>query len=63
MGNFKKRSAKRLHSHQFNFDEIDHRLSCGWYAETKESNHKKKYLMEIKEYNKNFADNKLENQI
>ena len=47
MRNHKNRKAKRF-INQFNFDEIDHRLACGWHAEVNESSHKKKYLSEIK---------------
>ncbi len=47
MENTKKRPSKRM-VHPFIFEEIDHRLSCGWHAEPNEFGQRKKYLSEIK---------------
>ena len=42
----KKKSSEKL-INQFNFDEIDHRLSCGWHTEIDGIAKKKKYLNKI----------------
>ncbi len=47
MLNPKARPAKRL-INQINFEEIDHRLSCGWHVEIEESGQRKRYLRQIK---------------
>ena len=47
MSNIKKRPAKRF-INQINFEEIDHRLSCGWHVEVEESGQRKRYLRQIK---------------
>ncbi len=41
------RSSKKF-LNQFSFEEIDHRLSCGWHAEINTIGKRKKYLSEIK---------------
>ena len=33
---------------EINFEEIDHRLSCGWHVEVEESGQRKRYLRQIK---------------
>ncbi len=50
--NSKKKKPKRFIS-QFNFEEIDHRLSCGWHAEIDCIGFRKKYLREIKHTSQN----------
>ncbi len=47
MSNIKKRPTKRL-INQINFEEIDHRLSCGWHVEVEESGQRKRYLRQTK---------------
>ena len=47
MNNDKKRPTKRF-INQINFEEIDHRLSCGWHVEVEESGQRKRYLRQIK---------------
>ena len=47
MSNIKKRPTKRF-INQINFEEIDHRLSCGWHVEVEESGQRKRYLRQIK---------------
>ncbi len=47
MINPKKKSSKRFLS-QINFEEIDHRLSCGWHVEVEESGQRKRYLKQVK---------------
>ncbi len=42
-----KRNSKKFIS-QFNFEEIDHRLSCGWHAEIDSVDRRKKYINEVK---------------
>ena len=47
MDQLKKRPAKRL-INQINFEEIDHRLSCGWHVELEENGQRKRYLRQVK---------------
>ncbi len=47
MVNKKKRASKRVLA-QVNFEEMDHRLSCGWHVELEESGQRKRYLRLIK---------------
>ena len=47
MSNIKKRPTKRF-INQINFEEIDHRLSCGWHVKVEESGQRKRYLRQIK---------------
>ena len=47
MKKIKKKQANLLSS-QPDFDEIDHRLSCGWHAHIEGSGQRKRYLREIK---------------
>ena len=42
------RRAPKKFLNQFNFEEIDHRLSCGWHVELEESGQRKRYLRQIK---------------
>ncbi|AAQ00486.1 MULTISPECIES: hypothetical protein [Prochlorococcus] len=44
----KRRPSKRFIS-QINFEEIDHRLSCGWHVEVEGSGQRKRYLRDITE--------------
>ena len=47
------RKPKKTNNVQFNleqgFEEIDHRLACGWYVEIEGSGQRKRYLRSIKE--------------
>ena len=47
------RKTKRTNNVQMNlqpgFEEIDHRLACGWYVEIEGSGQRKRYLRSIKE--------------
>ncbi len=45
--NSKKRPSKRF-VNQFSFEEIDHRLACGWHAEINTIAQRKKYSAEFK---------------
>ncbi len=58
----KKKPHKRFLS-QLKFEEIDHRLSCGWHVEIEESVQRKKYLSLKKESVQQFNDeqNKIRN--
>ncbi len=47
----KRRSAKKF-LNQFNFEEIDHRLSCGWHVEVEETGQQKRYLRKIEHNSK-----------
>ncbi len=58
MRNQKKRSPKRIFT-QVNFEEIDHRLSCGWHVEVEESGQRKRYLRQIKTSNENKSGDKI----
>ena len=57
MSNIKKRPSKRLIS-QVNFEEIDHRLSCGWHAEVEGNAQRKKYFKEIRKDAQSLANTK-----
>ena len=37
---------------ELNFDEIDHRLSCGWHTEVEKTGKRKKYLKNINSMSK-----------
>ena len=56
MSNIKKRPAKRF-INQINFEEIDHRLSCGWHTEIDSVGQRKKYINEIKHTSLNSPSN------
>ena len=47
------RKPKKTNNVQFNlqpgFEEIDHRLACGWFVEIEGSGQRKRYLRSIKE--------------
>ena len=43
---------------QFNFEEIDHRLSCGWHVEIASIGRQKKYINGIKHTYLNKTSNK-----
>ena len=58
MENQKKKASKKFIS-EFNFEEIDHRLSCGWHAETDSNFQKKKYLKGNKADSYNKSDDKI----
>ena len=47
MKNYEKRTTKRVLT-PINFEEIDHRLSCGWHVEVEESGQRKRYLRQLK---------------
>ena len=48
MQNPRKKISKKL-SEQFNFEEIDHRLACGWHVEVEGSGQRKRYIRSIHE--------------
>ena len=58
MEKFKKKAAKKVFS-QINFEEIDHRLSCGWHVEVEESGQRKRYLRQIKHADQYNSDKKI----
>ena len=47
------RKLKKAHNAELkfqpNFEEIDHRLACGWHVEIEGSGQRKRYLRSIKE--------------
>ncbi len=47
MKNIKKKQTNLLSS-QPDFEEIDHRLACGWYAHIEGSGQRKRYLKTLK---------------
>ena len=47
MSKINRKPVKRF-INQINFEEIDHRLSCGWHVEAIESGQRKRYLRQIK---------------
>ena len=58
MTNPKKKPAKRFLT-PVNFEEIDHRLSCGWHVEVEESGQRKRYLKQVKNNSQNPSENKV----
>ncbi len=58
MENLSKRSNKKIIT-QINFEEIDHRLSCGWHVEVEESGQRKRYLKQIKTSEKTNKGDKI----
>ncbi len=46
MDNKKKKLNQNL-SKQKDFDEIDHRLACGWHVEVESSGQRKRYLKQV----------------
>jgi len=46
------RKPKKTHNAELkfqpNFEEIDHRLSCGWHVEIEGSGQRKRYLRSLK---------------
>ncbi len=49
MGNTKKKINQKL-SFRKDFDEIDHRLACGWHVEIESSGQRKRYLKQKKQH-------------
>tara|TARA_Y100001968_G_C19218446_1_gene648417 strand:- start:443 stop:604 length:162 start_codon:yes stop_codon:yes gene_type:complete len=47
MGNFIKKKLTRLEPSS-DFEEIDHRLACGWHVEIEGSGQRKRYLRQLK---------------
>ncbi|ABX09346.1 hypothetical protein [Prochlorococcus marinus] len=47
MDNPKKKFSQTL-SDEVNFEEMDHRLACGWYVEVEGSGQRKRYLRQRK---------------
>ncbi len=43
-----KKKFKNKFSEQVNFEEIDHRLACGWHVEVEGSGQRKRYLRQLK---------------
>ncbi len=58
MENFKKRAEKKLLT-AINFEEIDHRLSCGWHVEVEGSGQRKRYLRDIASNTQSESENKI----
>ncbi len=58
MANTSKRSQKKIIT-PINFEEIDHRLSCGWHVEVEESGQRKRYLKQFKTSSKLNTDDKI----
>ena len=51
------RRAPKKFLNQFDFEEIDHRLSCGWHAETDGVGRRKKYINDINHASLNRTSN------
>ena len=49
MSKINRKPVKRF-INQINFEEIDHRLSCGWHVEGLESGQRKRYLRQVKSH-------------
>ncbi len=47
--NIKKKAHNAQLQFQPNFEEIDHKLACGWHVEIEGSGQRKRYLRAIKE--------------
>ena len=47
MENFIKKKLTKQ-DHKSSFEEIDHRLACGWHVETEGSGQRKRYLRQLK---------------
>jgi len=47
MENPKKKFSEHLSS-QINFEEMDHRLACGWHVEVEGSGQRKRYLRQAR---------------
>ncbi len=58
MENYKQRPSKRFLS-KINFEEIDHRLSCGWHVEVDSIMQKKRYFKISKELDYSIYDEKI----
>ena len=43
----KKRNISKLDS-KSNFEQLDHRLACGWHVEVEGSGQRKRYLRQLK---------------
>ncbi len=42
-----KKRISRVESNPTNFEEADHRLSCGWHVDTEDSGQRKRYLRSL----------------
>tara|TARA_Y100001968_G_scaffold199421_1_gene182967 strand:+ start:358 stop:519 length:162 start_codon:yes stop_codon:yes gene_type:complete len=51
MANSIKKKLTRLESGS-DFEQIDHRLACGWHVEIEGSGQRKRYLRQLKEIQK-----------
>ena len=56
MENFIKKKLTKLET-KIDFDEIDHRLACGWHVEIEGSGQRKRYLRDLKK-KKELSSNK-----
>ena len=46
MDKAKKKNISKLES-QSSFEEIDHRLACGWFADPQDSAQRKRYIKQV----------------
>ena len=53
MDNFIKKKLTRIGS-KVDFEEIDHRLACGWHDEIEGSGQRKRYLRQLKKQKESF---------
>ena len=58
MENFIKKKLTKLQT-KVDFEEIDHRLACGWHVEIEGSGQRKRYLRQLKKRNKVSSTQKL----
>ena len=54
MANLIKKKFTKLES-EIDFEQIDHRLACGWHVEIEGSGQRKRYLRQLKESTKRTA--------
>ena len=54
MENFIKKKLAKLDS-KIDFDEVDHRIACGWHVEIEGSGQRKRYLRQLKKQKESFS--------
>tara|TARA_B100000700_G_C14370172_1_gene545613 strand:+ start:125 stop:304 length:180 start_codon:yes stop_codon:yes gene_type:complete len=54
MENFIKKKLAKLDS-KIDFDEVDHRIACGWHVEIEGSGQRKRYLRQLKKQKESIS--------